>query len=171
MDDLKNYIFFVITKEYSYLYTKGYSYGVLRSRRNLSHDDYLRRLRDIDTYVFENIPYSSDWVVTVEKLTEEGNIVIVNTAIEIEKVEDRMYGIYLPSLPTKYQVSELRRHIKEFENVSIDIGLYGKNRNWFLNCANQKDYNSFDFLNKYLEFYETQYALNIEHKNKIYQKK
>ncbi len=153
-EEIKDYIFYMITKQDDCLKTKGYCFGVIRGKSCLDHSEYFYRLRDIDPYLFEGISYSYDWTESAEEIVKSGNILIANTAIEIERVEDRLYVICLPSFPTLYQINELYRHMDEFEKIDISIDLYGEDRSYFLEAIQKSDYKSLNFLKGYLKFHK-----------------
>jgi hypothetical protein len=144
----------MITKEDEYLNSKGYSFGVLRNKNNVDHRDYFYRMIEINPYAFEDVPNLDDWVLGVEETAKLGQVMIVNTAIEIDKVEERMYGLYLPSFPSMYQVQELKKHMNEFESFHIGIDVQGIDRVSFLKILQSKNYDSRLFLKKYLSFHE-----------------
>lgn len=154
-DQIKDYVFYVISKEIDWAHLKGISYGVERNPYCKDHDRYFEAFKDIDDFhLLENIHCGNDWVRSVQALAEDGNIMIVNTAVEIEKVEDRLYGIYLPSFPTMYQIQDLKKNLEEFRQIPIDIDVYGKDREHFLKCRSEEDYNALNYLIGYIAFHE-----------------
>lgn len=129
-EEIKDYVFYMITKEYPCWKSEGFTLGVKRLPNCVSHSTYFEWLKDIEPILFEGI--SSDWTIGLEQLTKDGNILIANTAIEIEELEKRLYIIFLPSFCSKFQLKELQKHINEIEVLNIFVDVEGQNRADFL---------------------------------------
>ena len=124
MHDIKDYVFYIILKNDDLNDSLGNSYGVKRGCSK-DHISYFKTFIGIDPYLIEDIELSYDWNTTLSSLAELGNVVIVNTAIEIEDLSDRCYLIYLPSNPNIFQLNNLEIALEEFKNYNLEIGVYG----------------------------------------------
>lgn len=166
MGEIKDYVFYIITKKDERYGNEGYSYGIERDEIYLRHRAYLAALINSEPYFFEDIPSYQDWVRVVEKAAECGNVIIANTAIEIEKVENRMYGIYLPSELTDYQIKELNSHMDEINSLDIDVDVQGTFRQAFIKKRIMNDFDSHAFLKEFLMIQDNKFSKE----NKVYQK-
>ena len=169
MGEIKDYVFYIITKKDERYNNEGYSYGIQRNSCYLRHWSYLAALRDIEPYFFEEVNCTIDWSKAAEELAQSGNVIIVNTAIEVEEVKDRMYGIYLPSSLTEYQIKELNSHMDEFDDLDIDVDVQGELRPEFCECRVMDGFDSHAFLKNYLRLQEDKISKESE-KNKEFKK-
>lgn len=149
-DKIKDYAFYVISKEFDFLKSDGYTFGVLRNNTCFDHEHYFNRLKEINPYVFENIA-NSDWPTQCEELATQGNIVIANTALEIEELKNRLYGLYLPTFPTMFQIKNLSQLLPQLEVIPLDISLLGILSSDFFQYRLSNEYNSYSFLQFYLQ--------------------
>ena len=156
-EKLQDYVFYVISKEFDFLHSKGFNLGVKRIEDIYDHEKYIEILRnlyasDMGPVIFENIP-NTNWSKQAEMIAENGNIMIANTAVEIKNIQNRLYGIYLPSYPSPYQIQELKSHLQELEKIPIDVGVYGYLSNDFLRKRIQlnNNFNSLLYLKNYLQ--------------------
>ncbi len=168
MGEIKDYVFYMITKEDDRNKADGYSYGIKRNPNCLNHSPYFGALRNIDPYFFEDIPYSDEWAEIIPEGAKNGNVIIVNTAVEITNIEDRMYGIYLPSFLTNYQINELRKHMPEFDKLNLDIDVFGNNRSFFLEQRMKNDFDAHAFLKNYLNVQEERNSELLCYEKRIY---
>lgn len=150
--NIADYVFYMITKEYPCWKSEGFTLGIKRLPNCVLHSVYFEWLKDTELVFFEGI--SSDWGTGLEQLTKDGNILIANTAIEIEEVEKRLYIIFLPSFVSRFQLEELQKHINEIEALDIIVDVEGENRANFLRKIVDKDYKPIEFLKSYLHLYE-----------------
>ena len=149
MNDLKNYVFYILLKNDNLKNETGLSYGVKRGNCH-SHASYYHRFINIDPYVLNDVNVTSDWKTTLPSLAASGNVIIVNTAIEIENIEDRLYIIYLPSHPNMYQLKALNSYMDEFKKIDIDVCIYGEHECDFNELRIKSDFDAIIFLEEYI---------------------
>ena len=149
MNDLKNYVFYILLKNDNLKNEDGLSYGVKRGNCS-SHDSYYHSFIGIDPFVLGDIKVTPDWQSTLPSLAASGNVIIANTAVEIEDIEDRLYAIYLPSQPNMYQLNVLESCIEEFEKIKIDVAIYGEYAESFKKLRLNNDFNAIEFLKEYI---------------------
>ena len=149
MNDLKNYVFYILVKNDNLINENGLAYGVKRGNCH-SHDSYYHRFINIDPFVLDDINVTSDWQTTLPSLAASGNVIIANTAIEIENIEDRLYAIYLPSHPNMYQLNVLNSCIEEFKKIDIDVGVFGEYEDMFNELRLNSNFDSLTFLKEYI---------------------
>lgn len=152
IEEIKDYVFYMITKEYPCWKSEGFMLGIKRFPNCVEHEKYFGWLKDRDPVFFEGI--SNDWYTGLVQLTKDGNVLFANSTIEIEEVEKRLYIVFLPSFLSKFQVKELRKHMDEIEGLTILVDVEGENRADFLRKINEKDYRPVEFLKRYLQLYE-----------------
>lgn len=150
MEALKDYIFYTILKDDELF--KQVSYGIKRGN-SLKHEDYFANFIDIDPLAWEGIQLLPDWHSSCENIAGVGSVMIVNTAIEVENIEDRMYGIYLPTYPTLFQLETLKDKMSEFENMVIDVSVYGVDHDNFIALKRKENFDSWEFLKVYINYH------------------
>lgn len=153
MKDIKDYVFFTIFKDDDRTKDEGISYGVKRGS-STSHELYFRELLGIDSLAFEEDLITEDWDFSCRNIARYGNVMIVNTAVEIDKIEDRMYAIYLPTFPTLFQLKELENTLKEFGTVDLDVAIYGMDEDYFRELRMDNAFDSKKFLKSYIEYHK-----------------
>ena len=151
MKDIKDYVFFTIFKDDDRTKDEGISYGIKRGSCT-NHELYFRELLDIDYLAFEEELITEDWDSSCRNIARDGNVMIVNTAVEINKIEDRMYAIYLPTFPTLFQLNELEKALEEMKTV--DVAVYGVDEDYFRELRMDNAFDSKIFLKKYIEYHK-----------------
>ena len=165
MQDIKDYVFYILLKNDDLNESLGNSYGVKRGYSK-DHNSYFQSFIGIDPYITEDIEPSYDWNTTLSMLAKLGNVVIANTAVEIEDLSDRWYLIYLPSIPSIYQLNNLETVLEEFKSYNIEVGVYGDLEEYFITLRRKKDFDCQKFLKDYIDYYKRKLTEN----NKIYYK-
>ncbi|MBR1717824.1 MAG: hypothetical protein IJ715_00975 [Bacilli bacterium] len=148
MEDLKKYVFYVIINNGDIKSDKGYAYGVYKNKK-YEHQSYLETLIGIEPYFFENVDISFSWAKTIESFVENGNITFVNSSISFSDSDD-LFLLYLPSYPNLYQLNMLESFLPQFEQISFDIGVYGELKDEFREDRINPNYNSYEYLKKYI---------------------
>ncbi len=151
-EEIKDYVFYIITKEYECWKSEGFTLGIKRLSSCVRHSKYFEWLKDSEPVFFKGI--SSDWSIGLEQLAKDGNVTFANSAIEVEELKERLYTIILPSFLSKFQIEELRKHMTEFESLNIFVEVVGENRATFLKKIEESDYTPIEFLKNYLQLYE-----------------
>ncbi len=95
---------------------------------------------------------SLDWPIQMEILADRGNIIIVNSSIETINIKDRMYGIYLPSYPSYFQLQELIKIYNNLKNIDIDVNVEGNLKEAFniLKYSSNNNFDAHNYLNNYM---------------------
>lgn len=125
---MQDYVFYCVTKNDEY--SKGYSYGVKRGS-SVDHEHYFYSFLDIDTMAFSNLDIPVYWHDAMGIFADNGNLMVVNSAIEIEDLDKRMYLLYLPSNLSEYQIEALTAIAAELKGISKDIKIYGSEEEMF----------------------------------------
>ena len=145
MDNLKDYVFYVIVKDND----NCYSYGVVKNQK-YEHQSYLEILIGIEPYFFEDIDISLCWNKTIESFVKMGNITFVNSSISLNDIDNNLYLLYLPSNPNIYQLNKLEEFIPQLKHINFDVGVYGEMEEEYKNERYKADFNSFEYLKKYI---------------------
>ncbi|MDE5889088.1 MAG: hypothetical protein K2H20_03615, partial [Bacilli bacterium] len=116
---------------------------------------------NIDYFPWEGLQLSSNWPTSLEIMSADGNVMIANSAPEIEELSKRTYVIYLPDEPNMFQVLFLEKISEELADVSLDVGIYGNYKEEFLKRRLAPNFDAHDFLKKYIAY----------HKNKLEESK
>lgn len=151
MKDIKDYVFFTIFKDDDRTKDEGSSYGVKRGSCT-NHELYFRELLGIDSLAFEEDLITEDWDFSCRNIARYGNVMIVNTAVEIDKIEDRMYAIYLPTFPTLFQLNELEKALEEMKTVDLDVAVYGVDEDYFRELRMDNTFEPKIFLKRYIKY-------------------
>jgi len=149
MERIKDYIFLVIPKNENILEEIGTSFGVKRSYSK-NHQHYYRLFLENYPFIHENLNLFSDWERSMEVLARDGNLVVVNSAVEIEEEKDRLYLIYLPTFPSKYQLIELENILNQLENIDFDVSVYGLDEELFNTFRINNEFDAREFLKNYI---------------------
>ena len=151
MNNLKDYVFYILLKDDDKNKTVGHAYGIKKGA-GTSHDSYYHRFLDINSEILDNIQITPNWDETMRNIAAAGNVVIVNSSIEVQQLEYMLYLVYLPSEPSLYQLNSLEKIKEEFSVISIEVGVFGENYQEFLNERfSNKDFNSLEYLNNYIK--------------------
>lgn len=157
MKDIKDYVFFCLLKD------NEFSYGIKRGTCT-NHELYFRAFLDIDSYLFEEEWIVENWDLSCRNMARNGNIMIVNTAVEINILEDRMYAIYLPTFPTLFQLNGLEEVLNELKTVDLDVAVYGMDEDYFKDLRMNTSFDSKKFLKRYIEYHKE----NLKKQTPIY---
>lgn len=159
MENIKDNVFLAILKNENMLDENGISCGIKR-KYSKNHQHYFNLFLENYPFIHEHLKLFPDWERSMEVLARDGNVLIVNSAIEIEKIENRLYLIYLPTFPNLFQLKQLEIILKEFESVDFDVFVYGEDEAIFSEFRMNHDFDSIDFLRKYI----------LLHKNRLLNK-
>ena len=121
---MQDYVFYCVPNETDGI--KFFPFGIKRGTSS-SHEDYFKRLLDLDTTIFSDTDTSGDWPDVMQNLAINGYMMVVNSACEIERLEDRMYLFYLPGRPSYEQLNELSHILEEIKDVDKVVKVYGDN--------------------------------------------
>ncbi len=158
MEEIKNYIFYTILKDFSgnKLKDTGIAYGIEACNSIINHEDYFRAFLNIDYFPWEGLELSSDWSTSLEVMSADGNVMIANAAPEVKDLKERTYVIYLPSEPNLFQILFLERISIELSESYLDVGIYGSLREKFLEKRMSNDFDSHLFLKQYISYHKEQ---------------
>jgi hypothetical protein len=153
MDRIQDYVFYAISK--GDRFQEGYSYGIKRGIAK-RHSAYFASFMDMGPYPLD--VNCLNWNDAFEQMATSGNIIIANAAVEIEDVEDRFFVIYLPTVPTSYQIKCLELISRQLKNNNIDVGVYGNNREEFLKARIDDAFDCHSYLKEYIGY--SKYFIN-----------
>lgn len=149
MEEIKDYVFLAILKNDNMLEEEGMCCGIKRGNSK-NHVPYYRAFLEMYPFIHEHLCLSSNWECSMEILARDGNVLIANSAVEIEKIEDRFYLIYLPTFPNIFQLKQLEIALEEFESVEFDVSVYGEDEKIFREFRMKDEFNAVEFLKKYI---------------------
>ncbi len=156
MEEIKDYVFYTILKDFSgnKLKDTGISYGIKKGK-SVYHEAYFNAFLNIDYFPWEGLSLSSDWPTSLEIMSADGNVMIANSALEIEELSERTYLIYLPDEPNLFQVLFLEHVSEELCGIPLDIGIYGKYKDEFLKRRLSNDFDAHSFLKEYISYHKS----------------
>lgn len=121
MDNLKDYIFYTITGDLSPAY-EGLVFGIKRTFSN-EHQSYWGRFLDISDNIFsESDIRAADWGWSIEKIVEDGSIMFACLDPEKEVEVNSSYMLFLPSVPTSFQLTQLEAFLPQIETLDLCVG-------------------------------------------------
>ena len=155
MNEIKDYVFYMLLKSDNKLLEEGNTYGIKKGLRN-DHDSYFRSFINNDPFICMNSTIYPDWNSTMISLASEGNLIIVNSAVEI--TDDQFYLLYLPSNPSLFQLNKLEQISNELSY--FDVIICGSMENIFNEIRSNKDFDNKKFLNDYIKTYKKRLSKN-----------
>lgn len=139
---MQDYVFYCVTSEEA----NNLSYGIKRGT-SFNHENYFKRFLDIDSTILYDVDIPFYWCDAMEVFASSGHIMIANSAIEIENINERMYLFYLPSNPSKYQLDELVSILVELKDIDKVVRVCGKEEEIFSSLKGD------ELINMYLSYY------------------
>jgi len=160
MENIKDYVFLIIPKTENWLEDIGSYYGIKKGYSK-DHEYYYSLFLENYSFLYENLNLFSDWGRSMEEFARNGNVAIVNSAVEIEEENERLYVIYLPTFPNIYQLIQLSNVLEQLNNIEIDVSVYGVDEEVFKIFRLNNEFNSKEFLKRYIKFHKISLLENI----------